>query len=562
MDESKPVMERVEETAGEQLGVREWDRPGIFQDTASAATDADLPYWLVLVLSGAIATLGLALDSSAVVIGAMLVAPLLAPVIGLALALAMGDARLALQTGAVVLASTFAVVLAGALLTVLLPFQTITPEISARTQPTTLDLAIAVFSGLVGALVTVARGKRLSAAIPGVAIAVALIPPLAVAGFGIGSGWNTEIIRGSLLLYGANLAGIVLSGMTVFLLIGMHRRDVLRTVVNWRKSAHPTGLAAWVGNLPWVCDLGTIRSPWARVGMVLGFVVALAFPLSQTLSQIAREQRVRGAIASAAEVFQVPGRSSVLSRQIIVRDVGTQVFLRVATAEWFDAGERETFEREASAAAGEPVQLVLEQLPASGGDLEQLAGMILPQSPRPALPPPPPTPTRLPNLLAEVRQRLQRAAGTLPVPDGVEFIGIELSMDGAGRTLLGVGYAAANPLPPEAEQILARQLAATVGEPGMEARMLHVPTTPIALGAAAPDGARLREVSALLLRFPRLRIQLLAGEGVSAEERGAALELLTDQGIERSRITQGESEVPGLWARLRPAPERGVDGSG
>jgi hypothetical protein len=96
----------------------------------------------------------------------------------------------------------------------------------------------------------------------------------------------------------------------------------------------------------------------------------------------------------------------------------------------------------------------------------------------------------------------------------------------------------------------------------MEARMLHVPTTPIALGAAAPDGARLREVSALLLRFPRLRIQLLAGEGVSAEERGAALELLTDQGIERSRITQGESEVPGLWARLRPAPERGVDGSG
>ncbi|HEV2131829.1 MAG TPA: hypothetical protein VGR27_12030, partial [Longimicrobiaceae bacterium] len=238
------------------------------------------------------------------------------------------------------------------------------------------------------------------------------------------------------------------------------------------------------------------------------------------------------------------------------------VFLRVATAEWFDAGERETFEREASAAAGEPVQLVLEQLPASGGDLEQLAGLILPQSPRPALPPPPPSPTRLPNLLAEVRQRLQRAAGALPIPDGVELIGVELSMDGAGRTLLGVGYAAANPLPPEAEQILARQLAATIGEPGMEVRMLHLPTAPTAVGATAPDGARLREVGALLLRFPRLRVQLLAGEGVGAEEREAALELLTDQGIERSRITQGESEVPGLWARLRPTPERGVDGSG
>jgi uncharacterized membrane protein len=71
----------------------------IFRETADAAVENDLPYWLVLVRSGAIATLGLALDSSAVVIGAMLVAPLLAPIVGLSLALAVGDARLALQSG-------------------------------------------------------------------------------------------------------------------------------------------------------------------------------------------------------------------------------------------------------------------------------------------------------------------------------------------------------------------------------------------------------------------------------------------------------------------------------
>ena len=176
----------IEEMAGERLGVERWDRPLIFRDTADAAVDNDLPYWLVLVLSGAIATLGLALDSAAIVIGAMLVAPLLGPIMGLSLAMAVGDSRLALQSFAVVGASLVAVIATAAGLTALLPFHTLTLQISSRIHPTTLDLGVAACSGLVGAVVTVARGRRLSAAIPGVAVAVALIPPLAVAGFGIG----------------------------------------------------------------------------------------------------------------------------------------------------------------------------------------------------------------------------------------------------------------------------------------------------------------------------------------------------------------------------------------
>jgi uncharacterized hydrophobic protein (TIGR00271 family) len=145
----------------------QWDRPAIFDDVASAATETGWPYWVILVLSAAIATLGLAQDSAAVVIGAMLIAPLLAPIAGLGLALAVGDGRLAVQTALVVALSTAAVVATGALLTVLLPFQTVTAEISARTRPTTLDLAVAVFSGLAGATVSICRGKRLSAAVPG-----------------------------------------------------------------------------------------------------------------------------------------------------------------------------------------------------------------------------------------------------------------------------------------------------------------------------------------------------------------------------------------------------------
>src|SRR5690606_5078773 len=105
---TEPDTNPIEEAATEKLGMARWDRPAIFREAAAAATENQLPYWAVLVLSGAIATLGLAIDSSAVVIGAMLVAPLLAPVVGLALALAVGDGRLALQTAVVVIGSTIA----------------------------------------------------------------------------------------------------------------------------------------------------------------------------------------------------------------------------------------------------------------------------------------------------------------------------------------------------------------------------------------------------------------------------------------------------------------------
>lgn len=494
MEEPNPIAEAVEEAAAEQLGVERWDRPSIFRESADAATDNTLPYWLVLSLSGAIATLGLALNSSAVVIGAMLVAPLLAPVVGLALSLAVGDGRLAVQTGAVVVGSTVAVLLVGALLTVLLPFQTITLEISARIRPTTLDLAIAVFSGLVGAVVTVARGSRLSAAIPGVAISVALIPPLAVAGFGIGAGWNTELIYGSLLLYGANLAGIVLSGMAVFLVVGMHRPDVVEAARRWHREEAPHGLAAWADRARWVRSLGVFRSAWARVGLVAAFAVALGFPLSQTLTQIAREARVERAVVEAADaLFDVRDRASILSRQMVYGTDRTQVYLRVATTEWFGPEAREEFERRASALAGEPVRLSLEQLPARGEDIEQLASLLPGQERRPVRPPPPPAPTGLADLLASARTRLQQAMGALALPGETEVVGLELGTTEAGDAILRVVYTAPEPLPEAAEEMLRVQLSRALELPELDVRLTFVAAAELVPGGAEADTAAPRE---------------------------------------------------------------------
>jgi uncharacterized hydrophobic protein (TIGR00271 family) len=534
----------IEEAAGEQLGVESWDRPAIFRESADAATDNGLPYWLVLTLSGAIATLGLALNSSAVVIGAMLVAPLLAPVVGLALSLAVGDGRLAVQTATVVVGSTVVVVLVGALLTMLLPFQTITLEISARTRPTTLDLAIAIFSGLVGAVVTVARGSRLSAAIPGVAISVALIPPLGVAGFGIGIGWDWELIRGSMLLYGANLAGIVLSGMAVFLMVGMHRGDVVETAVDWRSKVEPHGLAAWADRPRWVRSLGVFSSARARIGLVAIFAVALGVPLTETLAQIAREARVERAVEEVGgELFAVEGSVSILNRQVVYGSGRTQVYLRVATTEWLGEDAREDFERRTSALASEPVRLTLEQIPARGEDLEQLASLLGREQSR-AEAAPQPLPPALPDLLSAAAEQLAGALERVSLPDSVYLAAAELGTTAGGRGVLRLSYASGEPLPPAAEEMLRRQVVSLLPLPGAEIRLSHISSAPRPLTGTAADSVVLREVSEALMLGPLLVAEIRSDVAVDAAVGEAAAQWLGGQGIEASRIrrsTDGES---------------------
>lgn len=98
-EEPDGIVAAVEKAAGEQLDVRDFDRKAIYRDTADAASNDTLAFWLVLGLSAAIATIGLAQNNSAVVIGAMLVAPLLSPLMGLALSMAVGDIRLAFRPG-------------------------------------------------------------------------------------------------------------------------------------------------------------------------------------------------------------------------------------------------------------------------------------------------------------------------------------------------------------------------------------------------------------------------------------------------------------------------------
>lgn len=516
------------------------DRARVFTEAASSATSASVAYWLVLVLAGAIASLGLALNSSAVIIGAMLIAPLLAPVVGVALALAVGDGGLAVETLLVVLVSTMAVIIVGALLALALPlpFQIVTPEIAARTRPTTLDLAIAVASGLAGAAVTVSPRSRLSGAVPGVAISVALVPPLAVTGYGIGTGWQWPIIRGSLLLYGANLAGIVMSAMVVFLLAGMHQPDVRRADRTWQTARTVGPLGVFLNRVPALRSLGVLERTWTRVALVVGFVALVAIPLRESLKQIARESRVKAAVDAATRRFVRAGHSFVVGKDVEIGAKGTRVVLDVATTGWFSDSARVAFEAQASNAAGESVALVLEQLPASAGDLSSFASMVgsSPSAPVSTSPSASAAPS-VGSRVSALRGTVGDAVAALDLPDSVTALGYTFAIgDSTVAPATDVTYAAPRPLPAEAAELVTRQLRRTLAIDGLEVTLSWITTAPRSVRAG---GGRLSEttaiapidtVASLLRRYSRLGAVVVAG---GRGRRGEAARLRADSIAQR-----------------------------
>ena len=175
---------------------------------------------MLTALSTAIASLGLIANSAAVVIGAMLVAPLMQPIVALAAGLVLARPRAeAMSLGLIVLASAEAFGVA-ALVGWLVPsfrIITLTPEILARTAPALLDLLIAVAAGAAGAYLTVR--PRAGGALAGVAIAVALVPPLGACGVLVAHG-NDRLAGGAFFLFLTNLVGIVLAAVVVFLATG------------------------------------------------------------------------------------------------------------------------------------------------------------------------------------------------------------------------------------------------------------------------------------------------------------------------------------------------------
>jgi uncharacterized hydrophobic protein (TIGR00271 family) len=193
-------------------------------------------FWMLLVLSSVIAAGGVIGDSTPAVIGAMIVAPLAIPIYGVALAAVVGSARGMrdafglLMTG--ILVNIGIGVLAGLVFFDRIPINE-NPQIIGRTAPTVLDLVVAVATGLAGSFAFVRRD--VSDVLAGVAIAISLVPVLAVVGITLGSG-EFDLALGALVLFLTNVAAILVSGALVFTAAGYDREAIQASPVIRRRA--------------------------------------------------------------------------------------------------------------------------------------------------------------------------------------------------------------------------------------------------------------------------------------------------------------------------------------
>lgn len=253
------------------------------------ASVPSLNFYVLLGLSGLIATLGLLADSVAIIIGAMIIAPLIGPITGVAYSSTVANRRLLKRSFLTLFTGVLFTIFISAIAVMPLGLRTVTPEILARTNPNLLDLVIALAAGAAGAFAN--TRKRIADALPGVAIAVALVPPLSVVGIGLAWG-EASLSIGALLLFITNLTGIIFSGVIILLLQ----------------------------------SYGSIER--AKQGLIFTVItlIILGVPLGFSLKSLILQNHVRHEVNETL-VREIAGISRRDIRSVAVRPSGEQIFI-------------------------------------------------------------------------------------------------------------------------------------------------------------------------------------------------------------------------------------------
>ncbi|HIQ28058.1 MAG TPA: TIGR00341 family protein, partial [Sulfurovum sp.] len=174
-------------------------------------------FMVLLILAAMIATFGLFINSSSVIIGAMLLAPLMQPIVSLSMGVLRQDTALEIHGAKTIVIGVAFVLATAAFIALFTPIEQLTSEMESRLSPTILDLFVAVASGAAAAYAK--SNEKILGSLAGVAIAVALVPPIAVAGIGLGwADWS--MFSTAFLLFMTNLVGIVLAAALTFAMMG------------------------------------------------------------------------------------------------------------------------------------------------------------------------------------------------------------------------------------------------------------------------------------------------------------------------------------------------------
>jgi uncharacterized hydrophobic protein (TIGR00271 family) len=236
-------------------------------------------FWILLVLAAIIASAGIVADSTATVIGAMIVAPLMTPILGTVLSIVTGDGANLARSLLLVTSGALAVVALAFVIGLLVPNDVVaatSSQVAGRVHPRLIDLLAALATGAVGAFALVR--SDVSDTLPGVAIAISLVPPLAVVGITLEAGASHEA-AGALLLFLTNVGAILVSGLVVMALYRV-----------MRVAGSGQGLNR--------------RLPPAIVAV---FVIAITLPLLASSRQIARDTRDATRVNTVANAWATRG---------------------------------------------------------------------------------------------------------------------------------------------------------------------------------------------------------------------------------------------------------------
>lgn len=453
-------------------------------------------YMFMTAMSGGIAILGMLLSSPAVVIGAMLLSPLMGPIIGLGFALATGDFRWLRQAARALIAGTAMAAALCALIVFFSPLQTVTPEIAARTRPNLFDLMVALFSAMAGAYALI-RGKE--GTIVGVAIATALMPPIAAVGFGLAT-LNWTVFSGALWLYVTNLVAIALTATVMARLYGF------RTTLTSGQSK---------------------LQNFAIVAVLIG----LAVPLGYQLLQIAWESNSSRTIRTEI-LDEFDNRARLSQIEIDWEDEPILIDATVLTPELRSEAETRG-ERSLAQALGRPVDLVLTQYKvgttAQAAEQAQLAAARAREE-------------------AAAIERAKVLAARLALVAGVPED--EVLIDRENRRAL-VRARELDGAPLASYRMLEARIAAT--EPEWRIELLPpvrpLPVVPFAEGEPTPAG--LRAIRLIAWAAPRVDAPIvLVGPRAQAER---VSELLGERAVEVERIEPGSAPLRARWGE----PENG-----
>lgn len=391
-------------------------------------------YLMMLVLSALIALLGLLLNSPAVIIGAMLISPLIGPILSSGLALTLADWDLGRKAVRNIGLSVVEAVAISALVTFFSPLKEATPEIIARTSPNLMDLGVAFFSGIAGTLALCSKKGGLTV-IPGVAIATAVIPPLSTVGYGLATAqWS--IAGGAFMLFFTNLMAIIVSADLTFLAAGFRPEQQMS------KREHRM----------------LVRN---RIMAATAVLILLSIPLMQTLLQAAQQTRMRREISSTVRSqLEVPDQTRVASVDFRWRGDTLVVRADVRTTNLVEPPRVKSVEEKLAAQLGRTVDFNIQQVRvATATETDVLSGALRPsQQPEPE---PPPAVT-----LARAQEKMQALLEWLVKPLGVESVRVSsLGRQSDGVLVLEVLAHGKQPTEANAWSVIAAALAEEMAAP-------------------------------------------------------------------------------------------------